>query len=174
MRPFLLLLLVPLLAACGDSTGPISAEEVGGVYQICSLAFTPGGALQPVDIRVAAMAASPPPLLTLSNQIREFELEYRLPGDQLAQRPRGSYETGAGSVTLVFTEPARASALLLPARLRLDVQQAPQALTVSTQQPYNVTRTDYARLAGISEVNLSPEITGTVSGRFVITGSPCS
>lgn len=181
MRPFLLFLLVPLLAACGDSTGPVSTEEVGGVYQVCSLVFTPGGGTLPaVDVRAVVMdtaSTSPnPPRLTLSTQVRDFELAYTPRNDVLVRRPGGTYEAGRNTVTLVFTDAAQAaSTLLLPARLRLDVQTSPKALQAAEGQDiHRVARADYARLAGISQTNLPTEIEGTVSGRFVITGSPCS
>lgn len=181
MRRFALSVLLPLLAACGDSTGPVTTAEVGGVYQVCSLVFTPAGnTLQPVDIRVAATDTSPgitnPSRLTLSTQVREFELQYTPKNDVLPQRPRGTYETRANTVGLVFAEPARvASALLLPARLGLDFQASPKALVVAqTQGSYRVPRADYARLAGVSQTNLPTEIEGSLAGRFVELGAACS
>jgi hypothetical protein len=181
MRRLVFLLLAPLLTACGDSTGPVSTEDVGGVYQVCSLVFTPGGGTLPaVNVRAVVMdtaSTSPnPPRLTLSTQVRDFELAYTPRNDVLVRRPGGSYEAGRNTVTLAFTDPALvASTLLLPARLRLEVQVSPKALQASdTQDVHRVARADYARLAGISQTNLPTEIEGSVSGRFVITGSPCS
>ncbi|MDQ3557163.1 MAG: hypothetical protein M3409_10385, partial [Gemmatimonadota bacterium] len=60
-----------LATACGDSTGPrLTAEEIGGAYNVCSLTFTPdGGTLPAVNIREAAFeltnASVTPPRLAL-------------------------------------------------------------------------------------------------------------
>ena len=181
MRHLLVLPLLALLAACGDDPVLPTPEEVGGIYQVCSLAFTPGGGTLPaVNLRAAAidttLGTANPALLTLSTQQGLFELQYTPKGDVLAQRPAGTYTTATGAVTLAFTDPARvASALLLPARVRLETRTGPKALVVpESATAYRVPRADYARLAGISQTNLPAEIEGTLSGRFVVTGSPCN
>ncbi len=182
MRRFVLLLFAPLFAACGDSTGPVTAEDVGGVYQVCSLAFTPGGGTLPtVNVRAAVMDTTPgspnPASLTLSTQVRDFELAYTPRNDVLVRRPSGTYEAGRNTVTLAFTDAVQvASTLLLPPRFRLEVQTSPKAFHASpeNQDVYRVARADYARLAGISQTNLPEQIEGNASARFVITGSPCS
>lgn len=175
-------LLLPL-SGCGDSsTEPLrlTRDEVGGVYQLCSLSFAPTGDLLPVvDVRAAATNSSnqgsvPPPALRLGLTSSEFQLEYAPKDDVIIRRLEGTYSLGTvstGAVTLDFSAAAGARALsemLLPDPLRLSYQAATASLVTSgSQASYTVARADYARLANRDETNLPAQIEGRVSARFL-------
>lgn len=175
-------LLLPL-SGCGDSsTEPLrlTRDEVGGVYQLCSLSFAPAGNLLPVvDVRAAAtntsnQASVPPPSLRLSLTGSEFQFEYAPKDDVIIRRREGAYSLGtvsSGAVTLDFSAAAGAqvlSELLLPDPLRLSYQDATASLvTAGNQATYTVARADYARLANRDETNLPAQIEGSVSARFL-------
>ena len=177
-RARLLALALPLLAlaACDGDGGSgfdrLSPQEVGAVYQICSLVFTPeGGSPPPLDIRAAAMelqAGGAVRELTLGRTVSDFSLEYTRRNDVLKRRFDGRYDTGRSSVTLDFTgEAAIADALLLPGRLELAFQASPQSLEVSSVHTFHtVRRADYERLAGQSYPNARDQIVGSLTGRF--------
>lgn len=175
-------LLLPL-SGCGDSsTGPerLTRDEVGGVYQLCSLSFAPTGDLLPVvDVRAAAIntsnqASVPPPALRLGLTSSEFQLEYAPQGDVIIRRREGTYSLGTvsnGSVTLDFSTAAGGqvlSELLLPDPLRLSYQAATASLvTAGNQATYSVARADYARLANRDQTNLPAQIEGRISAGFL-------
>ncbi len=171
-RRLLLAPLLSLVAACGDSTGPqrLTLSEVGGVYQICSLVFTPEGGLPPaVDLVAQSMEPSRPRELRLGRTTPEFQLEYTLKGDVLRRDLRGSYETGTRTVTLTFTSSAaETGALLLPSSTgpnRLVLGFEGGSLQVSTPA-YEVRKVDYERLTGQSYPAVKERFNGTLTGRF--------
>jgi hypothetical protein len=169
-----------LLTACSggptDREKNLTSEQVAGVYEICSLRFAPsGGQLPAVDIRAAVMdtAPTPPlrqPILKVARGTLVFELEYVPRNDFLEQRLSGRYALGPETLTLTFpgSEEVQArSTLLLPTPLVMRADVAARTLTVGAEQPaYTVARADYARLAGVAETNLAPQIQGSVSGRL--------
>jgi len=178
--PLVVPLLLAGLAACGrSSTGSslLTPEEVGGVYSICSLTFTPAGPGRPVlDLR-AVMDTTPRPGLPLP-QVRlsstryEYVLEYVPPGDFLERQFRHTYRTGPRTVMLDFAEPQVVmSALLLPPNLELSYSQSPRSLRITDlYREHRVPRADYQRLAGIEDPNLAEQVVGTLSGEFVSGG----
>jgi hypothetical protein len=169
--------MLSLLAGCGDGTGPrrLTGEDVGGVYQICSLVFTPEGGLPPaVDILAAATEPSRPRELRVGRTSPEFQLEYTQKGDVLRRELRGSYQTGSRAVTLTFSSsPAELGAVLLPSatnpnRLVLDFQGG--SLQVSTPA-YEVRKADYERLTGQSYPAVKERFNGILTGRFAASCS---
>jgi hypothetical protein len=176
-----LLALAPILAAlaaCGGDggSGPdrLTPQQVGGVYQVCSLVFTPqGGSPPPLDIRAAAMETSGGAVreLALGRTVSDFSLEYTRKGDVLKRRFEGGYDTGTRSVSLSFDNASEvAGSLLLPRRLQLDYDAARGVLEVSSAHSFhNVSRANYERLSGQSFPNSRDQITGTLSGRFAPT-----
>lgn len=178
MRPWLFcasLLALPIVAACDGGRGmvdpqPLTSEQVGGVYTVCALVFTPASGSPPaVDIRAAAMelSAAPVPTLTIARTVRSFELEYTRRGDVIKHRVQGSYELGISDIVLTATTGASATALLLPNRLDLEFRAADKSLVVGSRHASHVVaRADYERLAGQSYPNVTDQITGTLSGRF--------
>lgn len=180
-RTHRLLAVAPLfaLAACGNDggTGPerLTPEEVGGVYQICSLTFAPEGGSPPVlDVRAATMemGAGAVRELTVGQTVREFSLEYTRRGDVLKRRFEGSYSTGSDRITLDFAGPVPvADALLLPQRLELEFRDSPRRLEISgSHARHSVRRADFERLSGQSYPNARDQIVGTLSGRFSTAG----
>ncbi len=176
----LLPLLALTLAACpGNGAGPalLTPEEVAGTYEICSLVFTPENSLFPaVDVRAKGIDMRPQAPLRAALRLRDnattFDFRYTTPPptDDIVQLG-GTYQLGTNTVALVFTSTAAARAtVLLPARLDLEFQATPrkELHTAQTPIPYSVPRADYARLAGVSEQGLAPEIPGTLSARFAM------
>ncbi len=168
-----------VLPACGGDGGSGSAsltpDQVGAVYQVCSLVFTPeGGSPPPLDIRAAAMEmpAGDPPVLRVGRTVNSFELEYTRKGDILKPRFTGTYSAASDRIALNFASSGSVNdALLLPARLELSFRQSPQALEVSTYHVnHSVSRGDYERLAGQGYPNARDNIVGTLTGRFAVGG----
>ena len=177
LRTLALLPLLGLATACGDSTGPrLTAEEVAGAYNVCSLTFTPeGGTLPAVNIREAAFELTntsvTPPRLAV-NSDRTFTLEYTDRGQFSTRIREGTWTAGRQSIQASFANPQVVqSALLLPARLDLNYTPSPRAFEVAPSQAvYTVARADYARLRGVEQTNLPATISGSLSGRFVMGG----
>lgn len=177
-RPLVrLLALAPVLAlaACGGDGGTtpqrLTSEQVGAVYQVCSLTFTPEGGSPPaLDIRAATMDAGASAVreLTLGRTVNDFSLEYTRRGDVLKRRFEGSYTTGIDRVFLNFNGgTAIGEAVLLPQRLELEFRENPQRLEISgVHARHTVSRADYERLAGQTYPNARDQIVGVLSGRF--------
>lgn len=184
-RARLLSLVLPLLAlsACdGDGgSGPdrLTPQEVGGIYQVCSLVFTPsGGSPPPLDIRAATMETSAGGAvrnLTLGRTVTDFALEYTRRGDVLTRRFEGSYSTGRSRVSLDFASGAGIrDALLLPEVLNLVFTAGTQPrLEIDAVHGFHtVSRVDYERLAGQSFPNARDQITGALTGSFSLGSCP--
>ena len=186
MRPGLLSIrilgaaaLAPALA-CYDAgfpaPDPLTPAEVGGVYQVCELRFTPSqGGLPTADVLAAvidaAPAAGPPPSLTLSGTAPEFELVYVRRRDGAVQRLGGEMEYGEGSVFLYARSQLPSAvpfeALLPPAHLDLVFHAATGRLTAGAEvSAYTVRRADYAAAAGIGPEGLPDRIWGHVTAAF--------
>ena len=184
MRRLLLLPLFALLTACGDGTGPelLGPEDTSGVYQICALNFTPTQtALPQANVLANAINSTPPagalpPTLRLSTEAPEYQIAYTLKNN-FTRLSQGTTRFGANTVTLELatgSAPIVVNELLLPNRLELNFQPTPKTLTVENTGPFPVRRADYARIAGISEEGLQDTIQGTLTARFVVTGSSCN
>jgi hypothetical protein len=181
-RRLLLLLCVPALAACGDSTGPgdnLTTQDVAGIYSLCALSFVPeGGVLPAVDIRAKAFETTNTqvlqPRVTVDVNPATFELKYTPIGQFSDRELDGSYTIRGNTVTLKFGTGSDVApgTLLLPGTIPVDFQKSPQALSTDGTAVYNVAKADYARLAGISESGLAAQIPGRTTARFS-TGS-CS
>lgn len=186
MRPRLLSIpilgaaaLAPALA-CYDGTLPapdtLTPAEVGGVYAVCELRFTPShGGLPEADVLAAvidaAPAEGPPPSLTLSGTAPEFELVYVRRRDGSVQRLGGEMEYGEGSVFLYSTSRLPSAvpfeALLPWAHLDLVFHAATRRLTAGVEvSAYSVRRGDYAAAAGIGTEGLPDRIWGHITAAF--------
>lgn len=176
LRLPLLLLAGGALAACGDDgpTGPtLTPAEVADRYAVCSLVFDPEGDVLPqVDVRAAAFEADNP--VTQAgiglNATRTFELEYTPEGQNTDVELPGNFTISGTTVDLRFTSATAASAILLPQSVRLAFQAAPKQLSVTRSDEYEVPRSDYARLAGISESGLAERIPGRLQASFRVGG----
>ena len=173
-----LLLLAPLLASCGDSTGPDtpSMEDVSGVYQVCALTFTPeGDALTPVNIVTAAFETAnqqvTQPRLAVDPDIGTFEVKYTPKGQFSDRELSGTYTLRGSTATLKFSSGSEVQPekLLLPSTLPLTFQPDPKELSLASSSSYSVPRAEYARLKGVSETGLADRISGTVTARFSTT-----
>lgn len=170
-----LALLLALLAACGDDdgTGPdrLTEEEVGGTYNVCTLAFDPTGNFpSPVNILTAVEPGSAR-LEVLSNQ-RNFSLVFRPTGGTTQTLP-GSYDLGTNTVRLNFSSAAR-SVLLLPRDLTLEFQAAAAKQLSTGANPPGVT-VSKATLDALTDedlTNAADQIDGTLSADF--TTGACS
>lgn len=167
---------LPALAACGDDgTSPdqLTRADIAGRYAVCTLTFTPQGAQPSVDLLTRAFQTTPAPELRV-NADGEIQLVYTPAGEgQFAtQDIRGVFEVNRRSVTLDFnnTGTRQASTVLLRDPLTLDFIRQPQTLNIAASTPYEVNRTDYARLAGISEAGLAPQIPGSLAATFRASG----
>ena len=168
-------LLVPLLAACDDTTGAggLQLDEVAGFYTVCALGFTPTGAQPVVNVRAVAFELSRPndlPRLALDPS-GTFELEYTPKGQFTDRELDGSFSISGDRVSLRFEGPAGdREDLLLPERLHLDFQTSPLELSLVSSEEYSVRRADYATLAGVPEAGLAEQIPGRLSARFAAAG----
>jgi hypothetical protein len=165
-------------AACGrDGTGPgagLTPEQVGGIYHICQLVFTPNNPdlYAAVDVRARAMNTAPdaetPARLYVDQLQTQFALQY-LRGTFL-ERHEGTYRIVGQNVELTFANPAVVAArLLVPALLSTGFQAAPNRLEFS-MPGHDVSGQDYALLRGISPVDAPATIRGTIAGRFQVGG----
>jgi hypothetical protein len=165
------------VSACGGGgTGAVvlTPEQVGGIYQICSLVFQPAGpGRPPLDLRAAVMDTTPRPGLPqpqvrLSSTRYEFVLEFVPPGDFVERRFNHTFRTGPRTVALDFPNPVEAmSALLLPPSLELEYTENPRSLRVTDVfREHRVPRADYQRLAGIQDPNLADPVIGSLTGVF--------
>jgi hypothetical protein len=176
--PALLLVLAGCDRGVTTPDPPLQPAQVAGVYAVCELTFSPAGTLLPaIDLRAAVMDTAPAPQLPRPNLkvgLREptFELEYTPKGDFIPRRFDGRYDLTRQTATFTLAAPAQAqarTALLLPNPLVLRPDPEARELRIGPDQPrYLVPRADYARLAGVAEVNLPPQIDGALAGRFAI------
>jgi hypothetical protein len=170
----LAVLALPVLAACGGDGGtgspPLTPDQVGGEYRVCSLTFTPDGGSPPaLDIRGAVMdtGAANAPVLRVGKTVASFELEYLKRNDVLRPRFEGAYGTRSGAVVLSFSGGADVTqTLLLPQKLNLAFRTGPRRLDVSGYAFYGVSRSDYERVSGKSFPNARDQISGTLAGTF--------
>lgn len=171
------------LAGCGSSSisGPQPAD-VAGIYAVCTLQFEPeSDALPTVDIRGTAFEVEnpevDPPELRL-NSTGELQLQYTPAGEFVEENIRGSFTVVGSEVRITWGttgSTVNPSALLLPATVNLSYSESPRSLALDAGPLYNVPRTDYARLADISESGLAEQIPGRVVARFSAAGGtgPC-
>jgi hypothetical protein len=164
------------LAGCdgdgGTGSQTLTPTDVGGVYQICSLTFTPeGGSPPPVDVRGRTMELNPvdPPVIRVGRQDPSFQLEYTRKGDVIKPRVEGSYTLSSAGIALGVGESSTAAGLLLPPRLQLRYGRSPQTLRVD-MIPYAVARSAYERVAGQQYPNARDQIVGTLDGVFSTAG----
>jgi hypothetical protein len=167
------------LAACGDSaTGPdrLTRDEVGGVYEICTLTFTPSPPFSSADAvdMLSTIDAPSTARLELSKNNDQFGILFRPRDGGVTRTLNGSYQLGPKIVTANFGNAADARAtFLLPPRLLLEFQASPKELaTLANSQAYTVPRADFERVSGKKYPNARDEIEGTLSARF--TAGPCS
>lgn len=171
-----------LLAACGDGDGgtrpaALTRAEVADIYAVCALSFVPDGVLPPVDIRSAAFELDNPqvshPRLGLEGT-GTFEMEYTPKGQNTDRELPGSFDTsGTDQVELRFANPTAVASILLPDRLVLRFQAGTKTLSTGANPQYTVPRSDYARLAGVSESGLAERIPGRLAARFAAGGGGC-
>ncbi|HEU0015174.1 MAG TPA: hypothetical protein VFQ45_15900 [Longimicrobium sp.] len=185
-RPGLLLAAAALLAAC-DGNGGFAGErltpaDVAGVYQVCTLIFTPSqGALPAANLLQRVIETNPPagrpgPSVALSPEVPRFDLAYTRRGDNFIRQLAGEVEFGQNSVFLRMYSggaPAGVPAeLLLPPHLDLVYSASPRRLTAGAEvSGYYVNRADYARAAGITEEDLQARIFGHVTA--VLSAEGC-
>lgn len=175
-RSLLLVAVLATAAGCGrDGTGPsgLTPEQVGGMYHICELDFTPNnpGLFPPVDIR-ATMDTTPeaavPARLWVSEASREFALTYIRAN--LFNHHDGEYRTGRNNVEITFANPGMVlTRLLLPGVVNLEFQAQPRQLRFARSN-HDVSGLAYATLRGLPGDDAPPTIRGTISGRFRVGG----
>jgi hypothetical protein len=181
-----LLALTTLFAAACDGDGSGSSrlfpDDVDGVYAICKLRFVPDQSVLPTaDLLRTVMDTTPPsirprPSIAFDPRDASYDLIYTRRGDAELRQLRGSSELRSSSVTPRFfsgdTPPSIPSELLLPAQLRMEFQESPRKMTVTSTLSYNVRRADYARAAGISENSLQERISGRMEAVFQENACP--
>lgn len=181
LRAGLLAAALPLAAAaCDDGgSGPdrLTAAEVSGVYNLCSLRFTPSNSILPVaDLMTAVVDTTPPagrPEATVSLANGVYDLVYTRASDSFLRQLQGSVSYGSTSVTLnTPAESAIAAELLLQRPLSLTFQGgASRTLTAQSAFAYAVDRADYARAIGSNGEGLAQSISGTMS--ITLSTAPC-
>jgi hypothetical protein len=181
LRAALIAAALPLAAACNDGgSGPdrLTAEAVAGVYNLCSLKFSPANNILPVaDLMTAVVDTTPPagrPEATVSLANGVYDLVYTRTGDAFLRQLQGSVNYGSTSVTLQApSESAIISELLLPQPLTLTfISGAQKGLAGQTQFTYSVTREAYARAINSNGQGLAPTITGSMT--MSLSTAPCS
>jgi hypothetical protein len=172
-RTLHLAILLPALAACGDSTTSegLAPSDVAQLYELCALNFVPDNPTQPsVDIRSQAFettnASIRKPQLALDTD-RTAGILFTRKGQFVPQEIRGTFTLSGEQVVLRLPSSENPSEYLLPETVWLNFQESPQQLTADATT-YAVKRAAYARLAGIPEAGLADQIPGhlTASARL--------
>lgn len=180
LRAGLLAAVLPL-AACDDGgSGPdrLTADEVAGVYNLCTLRFVPTNNILPVaDLMTAVVDTTPPagrPEATVSLANGVYDLVYTRTNDAFLRQLQGSVNYGTTSVTL--NTPAESdvtSELLLARPLTLTfVAGTNRSLGAQTAFTYTVERDDYARAIGSNGQGLAQTIAGSMT--ISLSTAPCS
>jgi len=171
-----------LLAACDDDggSGPdrLAPDDVAGVYNLCSMRFTPTNTILPqADLLATVVDTTPPagrPEATISLSNNVYDLVYTRQSDAFLRQMQGSVSYGTTTITLNATaENLIVRELLLPRPFTLSFMDgAERSLATQTQFTYAVDREDYARATGSSESGLAARIDGALSVTF--SSAPCS
>src|SRR4051794_16972469 len=173
-----------VLPACGDGgTDPqrLTPNEVGGVYSVCSLRFTPTQTAFPAANLLATVvnptppAPKQPPSLTLSGQANAYQLIYTRRSDNFLQQLNGGVDLRQSEVVADFPDEGASEVvreLLLPSALAFTFADGPKRLTSAGSLTYSVRRSDYARAAGISEEGLQERISGHLDATFTTGACP--
>lgn len=169
-------LLVPAAACDGDGGGTsvdrLTPREVAGVYQVCTLRFTPSQAALPVaDLLQRIIDPTPPagklpPTVTLSGSVPQYQLVYTRTSDAFSQDQRGSVSFGERTVNLSLGSETGSEIVreaLLPSNLQLTFNAGAGTLTTTGTSLYSVRRADYARAAGITQEGLQERINGKLT-----------
>ncbi|HEU4559882.1 MAG TPA: hypothetical protein VFS20_18685 [Longimicrobium sp.] len=173
-------------AACDSDGGTnprprLTPADVQGVYNICSLRFTPvQNALPSANLLQFVVHPSPPapkqpPSLTLSGQTATYQLLYTRRSDNFTQDLRSNVALGVDELILSVPDEASSEVrreLLLPGQMLLHFSDNPRRLTAVGEMGYNVRRADYARAAGITEEGLQDKIAGSLTGVFAVGNCP--
>jgi hypothetical protein len=180
-----LALCVPaVLPACGDGGTDqqrLTPNEVGGVYSVCSLRFTPSQSAFPVaDLLATVVNPTPPapkqpPSLTLSGQAYAYQLIYTRRSDNFLQQLNGGVSLRQSEVAIDLPDEGDSEIvreLLLPPVLAFTFADNPRRLTTAGSLTYSVRRSDYARAAGISEEGLQDRISGQLNASFTTGTCP--
>jgi hypothetical protein len=169
-RSLSLAILLPALAACGDSTssGDLGPADVAQLYELCELTFVPNNPTQPtVDVRSQAFETTNTsvrqPQLALDAD-RSVGLLFTRKGQFVPQEIRGTFTVSGEQVVVRFPASENPSNYLLPETVRLDFQESPLQLTADSTT-YAAKRTAYAGLAGIPEAGLADQIPGHLVAR---------
>jgi hypothetical protein len=177
---------IAVAAACdgggGTTTPPrLTPADVQGVYNLCSLRFTPvQNALPAANLLQFVVHPSPPapkqpPSLTLSGQSASYQLLYTRRSDAFTQDLRGTVGLGVDEIVLSIPDESTSETrreLLLPGQLLLSFSDNPRRLTSVGVTGYNVRREDYARAAGITQEGLQDRIAGSLTGVFAVGACP--
>ena len=164
-------------AACdggggGTSVDRLTPRDVAGVYQVCTLRFTPSqGALPVANLLERVIDATPPagklpPTVTLSGSVPQYQLVYTRTSDAFSQEQRGSVTFGERTVNLSLGSETGSEIVreaLLPSTLSLTFNAGAGTLTTTSTSVYSVRRADYARAAGITQEGLQERINGKLS-----------
>jgi hypothetical protein len=171
-----------VLPGCSDggtNEQRLTPGDVGGVYSVCSLRFTPSQTAFPVaDLLAMVVNPTPPapkqpPSLTLSGQAYGYQLIYTRRSDNFLQQLNGGVSLHQSEVSIDLPDEGDSEVvreLLLPPVLALTFVGNPRRLSTSGSLTYTVRRSDYARAAGISEEGLQDRISGQLNATFT-TGS---
>ncbi len=112
-------LLSPVLAACGDSTGPtVARADVEGVYTLSTLNFDPSGSLPQVDIRARMISQGVTPGLNLASD-NSAQLYFRDPSTGSFITVNGTYSTTADGARIVWNKDSSYTLFLVPRTLTL-------------------------------------------------------
>lgn len=182
LRAGLMAAALPLAAAACDEggSGPdrLTAAEVSGVYNLCTLKFTPTNNILPVaDLMTAVVDTTPPagrPEATVSLANGVYDLVYTRASDAFLRQMQGSVSYGSNFVTLnTPSESAISAELLLDRPLSLTFQSGTaRTLTAQSSFAYSVARADYARAIGSNGEGLAQTIAGTMT--IGLSTAPCS
>jgi hypothetical protein len=180
----LALCLVAVLPACSDggtNQQRLTPGEVQGVYNVCSLRFTPSQTAFPVAdllakvVNPAPPAPKQPPSLTLSGEAYAYQLIYTRRSDNFLQQLLGGVTLRQSEVAIDFPDEDDSEVvreLLLPPALAFTFADNPRRLNSAGSLTYSVRRSDYARAAGISEQGLQDRISGQLNATFTTGACP--
>ncbi len=164
----LLLLSLFAFAAC-DSNGDdddVDVEDLDGRYTFSTFEFRPANPNLPTANILSQVNASST-FLNVIGRRGTFDLEYKVPGDNIRRLIGGEIDVDGGEVRLSFSGDDNPEELLLPGTLRLNIENGGAMLSVERERS-GVNLEEYEDRLGIPEGERQYTGITSASGQLVI------